>query len=276
MTVAISGVVAAQQPAGEKTGTQPAATQPAAQPAGAKTGAQPAAPQADPQSSEAAVQTDARKKMEESIAKQKASLRQQLGDPPADGFFTTAWIGPPLVVPPAPPMCDPLPADQVEPMIAKASADTKVDAGILREVIRRESAFYPCAVSAKGAMGMMQLMPETAGRFNVNDPFDPGQNIGAGAVYLKELLDRYNGQLELALAAYNAGPGNVDQAGGIPNFPETQGYVKAITDALGGAKPAAQDKNPADKNPTDKSPADKGSADKGSAGQRSPGQGYAD
>jgi hypothetical protein len=216
-----------------------------------------------------AAQTDARKKMEESIAKQKASLRQQLGDPPADGFFTTAWIGPPLVVPAAPPMCDPLPADQVEPLIAKASADAKVDAEILREVIRRESAFYPCAVSAKGAMGMMQLMPETAGRFNVNDPFDPAQNIAAGAVYLKELLDRYNGQLELALAAYNAGPGNVDQAGGIPNFPETQGYVKAITDALGGTKPAAQGKNPADKGLADKIPTDKGSAGQSSAGQDS-------
>jgi soluble lytic murein transglycosylase-like protein len=75
---------------------------------------------------------------------------------------------------------------------------------------------------------------ETGGRFNVNDPFDPAQNIAAGTSCLKELLDRFNGQLELALAAYNAGPGNVDQAGGISNFPETKRYVKAITDALGG------------------------------------------
>lgn len=99
---------------------------------------------------------------------------------------------------------------------------------LLREVIRRESDSVPCAVSRAGAMGLMQLMPETADSLGIADPFDPAQNIAGGGRYLRALLDRYGGDLELALGAYNAGPGRVDRAGGIPLFPETQDYVSSI------------------------------------------------
>ena len=110
-------------------------------------------------------------------------------------------------------------------------------AGLLRAVIGQESAFHPCAVSSKGAQGLMQLMPEVASRLGVKDIFDPKQNVEAGAQYLKELLDKYKGDLSRALAAYNAGPAAVDQANGIPDIPETREYVESILGHLS-AKPA--------------------------------------
>jgi soluble lytic murein transglycosylase-like protein len=103
-------------------------------------------------------------------------------------------------------------------------------------VIGQESAFHPCAVSSKGAQGLMQLMPEVASRLGVKDVFDPKQNVAAGAQYLKELLDKYKGDLSKALAAYNAGPTAVDQANGIPDIPETRQYVESILGQLN-AKP---------------------------------------
>jgi soluble lytic murein transglycosylase-like protein len=83
-------------------------------------------------------------------------------------------------------------------------------------------------VSSAGAMGLMQLMPETARQLGVRDPFDPEQNVNAGAKYLRGLIDRYHGRLDFALAAYNAGPGAVDKYNGVPPYPETQSYVKNI------------------------------------------------
>jgi soluble lytic murein transglycosylase-like protein len=115
----------------------------------------------------------------------------------------------------------------------RAAADREgLDAGLLRAVIRQESAFDPCAVSPKGAMGLMQLMPATAAGLGVLDPFDPHENISAGARFLRTLLDRYNGDLPLALGAYNAGPGRVDAFGAIPPIPQTVDYVRKVLKLL--------------------------------------------
>jgi soluble lytic murein transglycosylase-like protein len=114
--------------------------------------------------------------------------------------------------------------------IADRHAETHaINPALVRAVIQAESAWNTRAVSPKGALGLMQLMPETATELGVVDPFDPGQNIQAGVKYLKRLLDRYDGNAELALAAYNAGPGAVDKYGRkIPPYRETQAYVRKI------------------------------------------------
>ena len=106
-----------------------------------------------------------------------------------------------------------------------------VSADLVRAVIQVESAFNPTAVSAKGAMGLMQLMPATAVEMGVNNPFEPDDNIRGGVAYLKRLLVRYDHKVELALAAYNAGMGNVEKYGDVPPFEETRNYVKKITGA---------------------------------------------
>jgi len=99
---------------------------------------------------------------------------------------------------------------------------------LVKAVIRAESAFDPKAVSKKGAMGLMQIMPENLEAFSVKDPFDPWQNIMGGTRYLKALLQRFGGRVPLALAAYNAGPRAVDAHRGIPPIPETEEYVKRV------------------------------------------------
>jgi soluble lytic murein transglycosylase-like protein len=128
--------------------------------------------------------------------------------------------------------CDPMPAGETGPLIESAAKTNNLKPELIREVISRESAFRPCAVSVKGAQGLMQLMPASAVQLGVTDVFDPRQNIDAGAKYLRQLLDRYKGDVRLALAAYNAGAGAVDSAAGVPPFAETQEYVKTITAKL--------------------------------------------
>lgn len=125
---------------------------------------------------------------------------------------------------------------ETDPIVSKAAAQYKLNPDLIRAVIRQESAFYPCAVSDKGAMGLMQLMPDTVSTFKVADPFDPAQNVDSGARYMKQLLGRFKGDLKLALAAYNAGPEKVDgPKPAVPNIPETKDYVEQIVKAMNGA-----------------------------------------
>ncbi|HJY85621.1 MAG TPA: lytic transglycosylase domain-containing protein [Candidatus Acidoferrales bacterium] len=117
-------------------------------------------------------------------------------------------------------------------LIRAAAQKHGVNQELIASVIAVESNFNPRAVSPKLARGLMQLLPEIATRFAVADVFDPGQNIDAGTRYLKELLARYNQDLALALAAYNAGPERVEQYRGIPPFAETRTYVRRVTQKL--------------------------------------------
>ena len=121
-------------------------------------------------------------------------------------------------------------------LIHNAAAKHGVDETLIQGVIAAESNFNPRAVSRKDALGLMQLLPQTAARYSIANVFDPAQNIDGGAHYLKDLLEQYRGNLPLALAAYNAGPGMVERYGGIPPFPETQGYVRRITAGLARTK----------------------------------------
>jgi len=128
--------------------------------------------------------------------------------------------------------CEPLAPEAWLPLVRQAAVREGLAVELLTAVIQQESAFLPCVVSSKGAMGLMQLMPATAEMLGVKDPFDPRENVDAGARFLKELLVRYGGNLALALSAYNAGPRRVDAAGGVPPIPETQDYVKDILEKL--------------------------------------------
>jgi soluble lytic murein transglycosylase-like protein len=116
-----------------------------------------------------------------------------------------------------------------EGAITTAARDTGLDPELLLAVVMEESGGDPEAVSGKGALGLMQLMPATATEVGVEDPRNPSQNIAGGARYLKQMMDRFDGNPNLALAAYNAGPGNVDKAGGaVPDFPETHRYIERV------------------------------------------------
>lgn len=118
-------------------------------------------------------------------------------------------------------------AGDFDSIIESAANRYGLDAGLLKAVIDAESSGDPSAVSPKGAMGLMQLMPGTAKALGVSDPFDPEQNIDGGARYLRRLMDQF-GEPSLALAAYNAGPGAVKKYGGVPPYPETQSYIQKI------------------------------------------------
>jgi len=113
-------------------------------------------------------------------------------------------------------------------LIRRAAEKHELDPALLTAVVRAESGFDPKALSSAGAMGLMQLMPDTARSLGVRDPYNPGQNIEGGATLLRGMLDRYSGRLDLALAAYNAGSGAVDEYGGVPPYAETRRYVDSI------------------------------------------------
>jgi soluble lytic murein transglycosylase-like protein len=117
-------------------------------------------------------------------------------------------------------------------LITEAARRYRVEAKLIRSVMHTESAFNPLAVSRAGAMGLMQLMPELAEELGVTDPFDPRENIMAGARHLRRLLDVHGGNVTLAIASYNAGEGAVARYGAVPPFPETQAYVQRVTHLL--------------------------------------------
>jgi soluble lytic murein transglycosylase-like protein len=125
--------------------------------------------------------------------------------------------------------------------IAEAAELYELDPNLIRAIIRAESAFNPFAVSSAGAQGLMQLMPDLAEELNVLDPFDPRQNIFGGARYLRQLLDMHKGNISLAVASYNAGPGAVDRYNGIPPYRETRNYVKKVNAFLKSSKKATAD-----------------------------------
>ncbi len=177
--------------------------------------------------------------MAQSIDQQRASVQKQtaaalpvapIAPMPTAGFFTTPWPDMPFNAPPRAYKadCDPLATEMLDSLVDDASKREGVQRELIQAVIERESAARPCAVSVKGAQGLMQLMPSVAGDFGVKDAFDPKQNVDAGTKLLKQLLTKYNGDVSLALSAYNAGSARVDREGGIPSIPETINYVSDI------------------------------------------------
>ncbi|HEX4594548.1 MAG TPA: lytic transglycosylase domain-containing protein [Bryobacteraceae bacterium] len=173
--------------------------------------------------------------MSVSLDKQRVSITKQVDSligrstSPAASFYTVPWIDfPSFVLPP----CDPLPSEQLDKLVGESAQREGVQPDLIRGVISQESGGRPCAISSKGAQGLMQLMPAVAAQFEVHDVFDPKQNIDGGTKLLKQLLAKYNGDLKLTLAAYNAGSGRVDSEGGVPAIPETVNYVIDVISKL--------------------------------------------
>jgi soluble lytic murein transglycosylase-like protein len=160
------------------------------------------------------------------VAAQRAAIRLQPTPPPreTDGWSAEATTAAD---------CPPMDTEELESVLKEAADKEGLTPDLLRAVVERESGFCPCAVSPKGALGLMQLMPETAELLGVRDAFDPKQNVESGAKFLAGLLERYGGELPLALAAYNAGPGKVDERRKVPEIPETKAFVARVLASLG-------------------------------------------
>ncbi|HWF48759.1 MAG TPA: lytic transglycosylase domain-containing protein [Bryobacteraceae bacterium] len=150
----------------------------------------------------------------------------------SDSFFAAPWPAPePLTIPNVQVLdedCTPLETKEIDRLAEQAGSRNGVSADLLKSVMRQESGFKPCALSIVGAMGLMQVMPETAETLHLDDPFDPAKNVDAGARFLRMMLDRYQGDTQLALGAYNAGPARVDKSGGVPAIPETVDYINKV------------------------------------------------
>ncbi len=157
-------------------------------------------------------------------APRRASSAKSAGKPAA------TWQPTPMQpAPVATPRAQQLSKAELERIVQETALRHHVDPALVRAVIDAESKWQPAAISRKGAQGLMQLTPGTAGDLGVNNAFDPAQNVDGGVRYLRMLLERYNGDLDKALAAYNAGPSAVDRARGVPNYPETRAYVQKVT-----------------------------------------------
>jgi len=175
-----------------------------------------------------------RQAMTASVDKQRASIAIQVNSvlgrtaAPLGSFFTAPWVEAAAALP----ACEPMAKPELDQLIELNSKTQGVKPELIQAVISQESGNRPCALSAKGAQGLMQLMPATATQFGVSDPFDPKQNVEAGTKLLKELLAKYGGDVSLTLSAYNAGSGRVDRDGGVPQIPETMRYVTEIMGKL--------------------------------------------
>jgi soluble lytic murein transglycosylase-like protein len=169
-----------------------------------------------------------------SLFEQRASLKRQMGEAEFTAVLATTFYGTirPLNALSAP-ACPPLEVDKREDLIAAAARKQAIEPDLLRAVMHHESGFHPCAVSVKGAVGLMQLMPATLAQFHVRDPFDPAQSVHAGAALLRNLLDKYNGDLKSALAAYNAGAARIDNVDPGTYPAETKNYIAGILADLG-------------------------------------------
>jgi len=130
-----------------------------------------------------------------------------------------------------------LPPPEINDLVEQTASRLQIDPQLVHAIIKVESEYDPKAVSRKGAMGLMQLIPETAQRFGVENPFNPKENIEGGVSYLKHLLGLFRGDLSLSLAAYNAGEGAVQRFGGIPSFAETRDYVRKVTNIYQSVSP---------------------------------------
>lgn len=173
-----------------------------------------------------------------SIARQADSVaRQRSSAKPVESWEWSPEAKAILEITPIAMGCAPGGMGDFDSLIRKHARREGLSEAVVRAVVRKESGFNPCAVSRAGARGLMQLMPETAEYLGVGDPFDPEQNLAAGSRFLKMLLDRYGGNLSLALGAYNAGPGRVDRLGRVPAIPETQEYVRTILKEVGDRTP---------------------------------------
>lgn len=126
----------------------------------------------------------------------------------------------------------PVPPEQIDQLVQQNADIWQVDPALIKSVIANESSFNANATSPVGAQGLMQLMPETAATLGVRNPYDPAQNVAGGTRYLKGLLDRFNGDTRLAVAAYNAGPEAVEKYGDVPPYAETQNYVQNVLGSL--------------------------------------------